>query len=251
MTCRKTDLIVFISIISFLVFAGFASAEPTIQDFDSAGTSYTLSNYLGDSAIIESGGLTGKFVQLVNGFTQNQLNTIAFDATFSENCKQVIADFDFRIISMARFNGDGFGFSLLNIYYFGSVGNGPQFSEEPNLSNSLGIGFDIYKNKGSGDPDGNHLSLHFDGATIAAFPIRQLVLGNGFTCHAHIVVNFYKGTVTVTFTPIGGYSFSPIDDYAIPGLVPYASRVAFGARTGGVTASHHLDNIRVQFLHMD
>ncbi len=247
---RGICLIVFLSAFLILASVGLTSAEDTIQNFDSAGTSYTLSNHYGDPATIESGGLTGNFLMLVRGYSQSQRNSIAFNATLSDTCSQVIADFDFRLITMLNTGGDGFGFALLNISVFGTTGDGPPLSEEPNLHKSLGIGFDAYWNKNVDDPDGNHLSLHFNGATIATFPIpkSQPPLENGFITHAQIVVDFDRGRVTVTLTPLRGIPFSPIDDYPIPGLTPYASRVAFGASNGSATVAHHLDNIRVQFL---
>jgi hypothetical protein len=236
-------LIVLLSAFLVLASVGLASAEDTIQNFDTDGTSYTLSNHYGDPATIESGGLTGNFLMLVHGYNQNQRNSIAFNATLTDTCRQVIADFD----------GDGFGFALLNTFAFGITGDGPSFAEEPNLPKSLGIGFDTFWNKNIGDPNGNHLSLHFNGATIATFPIpkSQPPLENGWMKHAQIVIDFYRGRVTVTLTPLRGIPFSPIDNYPIPGLTPYASRVAFGASNGGATVTHNLDNIRVQFLGHD
>lgn len=233
-----------------MVPVGLSSAGDTIQDFDSDGTTFTLNNHYGDPATIVSGGLTGNFLMLVRGYSQMQRNTIAFDMTSSDICRKVIADFDFRLITMLHTGGDGFGFALLNISVFGTSGDGPPLAEEPNLSKSLGIGFDTYRNKNVGDPDGNHLSLHLNGATIAIFPIpkSQPPLEHGFITHAQIVVDFDRSRVTVTLTPFAGIPFSPIDDYPIPGLTPYTSRVAFGASNGGATATHHLDNIRVQFL---
>jgi len=250
MRCLSICLMVFFTVSSILAFKVLAFAEDTIQDFDSTGTSYTLRNELGDPDVIERGGLTGNFLKLVHGYTRNQRNSIAFDTTYSGTCRQVIADFDFRLISMFSSGGDGFGFALLNIAKFGSNGNGPPLCQEPNLTNSLGVGFDTYWNKSAADPDGNHLSLHFNGATIATFPLpkNQPPLDSRFMTHAQIVVDFDRGRVTVTLTSLRGIPFSPIDDYPIPGLTPYASRVAFGACTGDATVAHHLDNIRVQFL---
>lgn len=229
-----------------------AAGGPTVQDFDNPGTTYTLTNFTGDPASLESGGPTGNFIRLAHE-TNDNLNTIAFDLTapgFNLTVPapgtylRIIADFDFRI---SNGDADGFGFVLLNTGNFGTTGAGPQMSEEPSLASSFGVGFDIFYNSENDDPNDNHISLHFDGNRLAAFAMdpNTFNLKDGSFHHARVTVDFVSGgaRVNVNFDD----SFTPIGPYFISGMTPYESRVAFGARTGGLWADHDLDNINVQF----
>ena len=46
-------------------------------------------------------------------------------------------------------------------------------------------------------------------------------------------------------------NFSVFDELEIEGYEPYESRVHFGARSGGQTADHDLDNIHVEYITVD
>jgi Right handed beta helix region len=224
----------------------------TSQDFDTTGTPFVSTFESGGlPPTVLSGGPTGNFLRLVSQSTGGT-NSIAFERTAAGAFTKVVADFDFRMIpEESGSRADGFGFMLLDTATFGSSGEGPRICcyDEPNIPHSFAVGFDIFADLAS-DPNDNHLSLHFDGTTIASFPNVGFDLANGIFNHAHIELNFVPGgaNVTVILTPDSlsetpGESVTPISNYFVSGLFPYESRVAFGARTGGLRADHDLDNI--------
>jgi hypothetical protein len=245
MHSRKLVAVIILGALYGLGGLGLATAS-TIQDFDNPGTAYLLTNFYGPAASVQSGGPTGNYLRLAYANSGNTLNTVAFDRTDTGKPQQIVANFDFRMGEGSR--ADGIGFALLNTTVYGTSGAGPGISEEVNLTKSLGIGFDTYDNSEVGG--NNHLSLHWNGALLSNFalnPSTQLDLGNDLFNHAQVVVDFLSKEVTVTLTPNGGTAFTPIDHYFIADLASYDSRVAFGARTGGATNNHDLDNINVQF----
>jgi hypothetical protein len=121
---------------------------PTTQDFDSAGTSYSLIHRGLTAPVVLAGDAasTGSFLRLVPA-SGNELGVVAFAAGSPGAFNSVIATFDFRITPPSgALPADGLGFALLNTGFYGTNGVGPYFAEEPNLSGSLGIGFDDYNN---------------------------------------------------------------------------------------------------------
>lgn len=218
------------------------------QDFDLPGSSYVLDNHFGGApAQVLSGGPSGNFLRLNYATKSGNQNFIFFTEYSTGPAQRIIADFDFRMYAGSR--ADGLGFALLNTAQYGQTpGTGDRWSpaEEPNRTGSLGIGFDIFDNSEGGN---NHLSLHYNNSRLANFHIAAMQLWtsteNPPFNHAHIEVDLAAGTVSVVLTPPGMSPIQVLNNYAVPGLAPYEFRVAFGARTGGCTANHDLDNIRV------
>lgn len=189
-------------------------------------------------------------------------NSITFDLSRPGAWNVVIADFDLRL-EPAFGRADGFGFALLNTdpaFPYGAtepVGvEGPLFAaEEPNFQGSLGIGFDIHQagtQSGVGaDLNNNHVSIHFNGVEQGEFDATPVVdLGGGQWVHVRVILRpgFGFSDVSVILTPCSGDPVLLIDRFRIPGFTPYEGRVHFAARSGGESAEHDLDNVRVQFL---
>jgi hypothetical protein len=236
------------------------------QDFDTpSGTSFVLTQHLNPSPPFLAGDPEECFLRLTDS-GRNQVNSIAFDLAAQGGYRRIVADFDFRLIpEFFRNRSDGFSFALLNTAVFGSQGPPPLFfSEEPSLSHSFGIGFDIYANRGSwflpefpdpmhyfNDPDNNHLSLHFNGRMVKAFSLDPAIfdLANGRFNHARLeLVGQNEGTfVTLDLTSFSGETIAPIAGFLIPGMQPYEGRVLFSARLGNAGADQDLDNVRVEF----
>ncbi|MBI3874634.1 MAG: DUF1929 domain-containing protein [Verrucomicrobia bacterium] len=226
----------------------------TFTDFDNvfAGTPYTLlQNNVAPGPAIVAGGPTGAFLRLTT--TNNSLNnSVDFKLSDAGAYNQVVADFDFRITPGPNGASDGFGFALLNTANFGAEGGvelpGNVLYEEPNLTNSLGVGFDIFNN--GAEINGNHLSVHFNGAQLAEFDAGTVTLASGQWIHAKITMRPGGGfsDVSVVLTPAGGQAVTVVNNFVVNGFLPYEGRVHFGARTGpALSASHDLDNINVQF----
>ena len=229
---------------------------PTLQDFDSAGTAYTLA-HAGSSApavLPANAGSTGAFVRLVPA-TAAQTGVIAFDRSATGGFNSVVSTFDFRITPPAGvIPGAGLGFALLDTATYGTTGSGQLFAEEPNLANSIGVGFDVYKDASTpSEPNDNHVSLHWNNAQVGNAAIPSFNMANGRFHRAQVIIRFWNNNayVTVRLTPDINGSPGPtetvLENALVPGVAPYQSRVAFGARTGAGWATHDLDNINVQY----
>jgi CotH protein/Big-like domain-containing protein/chitobiase/beta-hexosaminidase-like protein/lamin tail-like protein len=232
------------------------NGSPTVQDFDNAGAAYTLANYGATPVSVQppNAGSTGSYLRLVPA-DGSELGTIAFNRSATGAFNIVVATFDFRIVPPAGgARADGMGFALLNTGPYGTSGAGPGFAEEPSLSGSIGIGFDVYANASTPtEPNNNHVSLHWNSAQIGNAGIPTFDMANGKFNRAQIIVKFLNGNayVTVRLTPdingTPGAAQTLFQDAVIAGVTPFESRVAFGARTGGLWAEHDLDNVNVQF----
>jgi hypothetical protein len=229
---------------------------PTLQDFDSTGTAYTLA-HAGSSApavLPANAGSTGAFVRLVPA-TAAQTGVIAFDLSATGAFNSVVSTFDFRITPPAGvIPGSGLGFALLDTATYGTTGSGQLFAEEPNLANSIGVGFDVYKDASTpSEPNNNHVSLHWNDAQVGNAAIPSFDMANGRFHRAQVIVRFWSNNayVTIRLTPdingTPGPTETVLQNALVPGVAPYQSRVAFGARTGAGWAAHDLDNINVQF----
>jgi hypothetical protein len=245
------------------------AAAATLQDFDApdTGTPYVAiqtNNPPGPERLSGGPSGIGAFLRLSSAVPQPgppSSNTVTFPATDGPSAVMVV-DFDFRVTPGNAVVGgtgraDGFGVALLNGALFGQPGvepQGPSFAaEEPNFTGSVGIGFDVYRNVGEPGNDairtsfGNRISLHFDGVVLSDVDVSPVVdLARGSWIHARIMVTAASGTVSVVLTPCGGNDVTIIQNFAVPGLVPYQARLHFGARSGGETAHVDLDDVHVQ-----
>ena len=233
-----------------------ASGSPTRQDFDLAGTAYTLSQSGATSPVVRvaDAGSAGNYLRLVPA-AGGQGGTIAFNRTATGTFNSVVATFDFRITPPSEANqADGMSFALLNTASYGTSGAASVFGEGPNLANSLGVSFDDYNNASTpAEPNNNHISLHWNAAQIGNAVTPSFDLSNGKFHRAQIIVWFSGGNayVTVRLTPdingTPGPTETVLQSALISGAAPYQSRLAFSARTGGAWAAHDLDNVNAEF----
>ncbi len=243
---------------------GPPAGADTRQDFDcdpgagsDACTPYVLGTHnLPTAPEVLAGGPSGNFLRLAPAAVPPIVNTVDFPTTDPGNHCRVVVDFDFRIIAGPDPEGpaDGLSVSLLNTGVYGDAGSVAPIqpiyvSEEPNFVASLGVGFDIYQNVEPGDVNGRHVSVHWDGAPPLTQTDPELELVSGEFIHARVVLDAdaSPAEVTVTLTPEGESPTTVIERLAVPGLVPYESRLHFGARSGGMTADHDFDNIVATF----
>lgn len=221
------------------------------QDFDTAGdANYTLTqNGSNPPASVQTSGdgNPGNYLRLASGSSGGQQNTVAFDQSATGLYNHISVDFDFRMTPVYG-RADGFGLALLNTADYGTAGAGPVISEEPNLKDSFGLGFDIYNN---GEISNNHLSVHYNNTQLEEVDSTPfgVDLASSAWEHAHVTLDAANGgsLLTVVLTPNGGSPVTEIANYFISGLQPYSSRLAFGARTGGETANEDLDNININY----
>ncbi len=237
--------------VGFLIAWSFIDVwSMTKQDFDTPGTPYHVGQCVAPPGPLPSSmccGRAGKFLRLATTTQVPDHNTITFDRTDPGVFPHVIVDFDFRIMPV---NGraDGLGFALLNtaVPAHGTTGavcpfNPPFAAEEPQFSQSLGVGFDIYRNTELSPPDSsdNHVSIHFNGQLLQQFPFSKPVLdlaGNqDHWIHARIIMRPGHAVpdVSVILTLAGGEPLTVVAHFPVPGLTPYEGRAWFGARSGG------------------
>ena len=248
------------SLATLLLGAGSTHAT-TIQNFDDPGTPYTLTQYFNaPGGTVLAGGPDGNFLRLATAGghvvrpAYETGNTIGFELTDPGAHAAILVDFDFRMTRVGS-GADGFGFALLNTSAFGTSGAAPWFAEgvgvPGSLPGSLALGFDIFRNFVTGDPNNNYVKLTLGAATLATIADPGIDLASGAFVHAHLEVQPAPGgaTVSLVLTPVGGAPVSPLQDFFVAGFAPYEARVAFGARTGLAASAHHdLDNIRVDFV---
>src|SRR5205823_9869361 len=167
-------------------------------------------------------------------------NTISFDRTDPGPHALVTIDFDFRITPRTT-RADGFGVSLLRTSVYGNTGAVGGGAEEPNFTQSLGLGFDIYKNANLNDIGNdavranfsNSISLHYDGVVLAQFDATAAGdMADGRWRHARITVRAVAGgsSVTVELNAGGEQVRTIVPGVFVPGAAPYEGRLHIGAR---------------------
>ena len=238
---------------------GLGVAGALTENFEGAGTNYTLTQYsAAPNASVQAAGAgsTGQFLRLLTDGANGNLNGLAFRQTAPGLFDHITGDFDFRILDADSNPADGFSFLLIPTSLYGTSGPGANVgsfvAEEPNLPGVFGVGFDVYPRY---EPR-NDVSIHWNGAELQniTMPDASLNLTAGLFHHARITLQFVPGgaRVTVTFTPningTPGAAYTPISSLFIAGLNPFDCRVQFAGRTGGLNMSVDLDNIAVQFV---
>jgi hypothetical protein len=200
-----------------------------------------------------AGGWDGGYISLTDEV--NSLNNqAAFPQVVTGPYESLKIGFDFRISVGQGGGADGIGVVYANSNDFGATGATPSFSEEANLANSFGVGFDTFNNADLGDGGENSVSLHLNGAALASQAIDGGALGtfeNGQVHHANIsVVPGVGGSnVTVDITRLSdNVTITPFAGTFVAGLAPYDGRMVFNARTGGANSEQDIDNI--QLMHV-
>ena len=228
------------------------AGTPTLQDFDTTPINYYLTTGATPPQVTgPDSGSQGKFLRLTPQ-VGNLNNGIYFDRTAIGVYSTVTITFDFRMTASGT-PADGIGVVFMPTSIYGVSGeSGGAFSEEPNLANAIGIGFDNYNNGSPTDPNANHVSIHWNGALLStATPSFQMVAGKFH--RAQIVINFEstRALITVRMSPdvygAGGATETLFTNYVINGVTAYEGRVAFRARTGGAMAAQDIDNVNVQY----
>jgi hypothetical protein len=224
------------------------SVPATVQTFDGGGSTFVTKQHGVAPGPALVAGPTGNAMRLASA-TAGTIGSITFPVTDPGKFPTVQADLDIRMTPGVG-RADGIGVAFLNTAdaEYGSapfVGGG---SEEPNFRQSLGVGFDIYQS--AGEPSKNTVSLHFNEQKLTDVDV-PLDLASGSFFHARIVARFGTtaggGDVTVQVGPAGGET-TVLNQFAVPGLLPYQSRFHAMARSGGESADHDIDNVNVQYI---
>ncbi len=194
----------------------------------------------------------GRVTQEVN----SQNNSVAWDQLFSGSYDSLTIGMDIRVSVGNNGGADGFGLAYLNTANYGTstADDTPGFTEEPNLSGSIGVGFDTFNNgTAGGDHEGGNelssLSLHYDGALVESALVDGTAIptfetGEVYRAEIHIEESGGEYIATVSLDD-GVNRIEPISA-VLPGFVPYDGRVALAGRTGGANSDQDVDNISIQ-----
>lgn len=196
-------------------------------------------------------GPTGKAMRLASA-TPNTIGSITYPLTDAGTFQRIEAKFGLRMIAgdgqpggLGRADGIGVAFLNTAVTEFGTEKYVGGFSEEPNYTQSLGVGFDIYQS--AGEPSNNTVSLHFDAKKLVDVPIDALDLASGTFFDVQIIARFGStatgGDVTVQLG-----ATTVMNQVAVPGLFPYQSRFHAMARSGGESAHQDIDSVNVQYI---
>lgn len=237
-----------------------AFAAPTVADFDTAGTPYTLREWNSpgdDPPVIQTDAAhaeIGDYLQLIPE-TGSERNTIAFDRTAIGLYQTITVAYDFRITNTTGGPADGLGMSLLNTANYGTTGDGANFAQHSAPADSLNLGLDDYNNSyGPTEINNNHVEIAYDGQPdLAVTNLSSFSIHSGDWHHAVATFEYVTGgtAVSLVITPDAygtpGAPVTVFDGAMIAGALPYEARVAFGAGTGGSDAAHDIDNLQADF----
>jgi hypothetical protein len=228
-------------------FDGGADTPSTLETFGVApGPSYQ-----------PAGGNPGGYLQLTDA-VNSQHNWATFDMSDAGTYPQSTFSFDFLLNPTATPSADGFSFSYANTANYGGsggVGTAPFTAEDPAAAGVLGFGFDTWSNQAPNDnpnvPTGSdyqEISVFYNGALVQRIDDTRLlttplVLDDGVWHSVTGSVDFAGGAVSLS---VDGQSV--FNGVAIPGLVPFESRIMLAARTGGENELAGIDNINVQYV---
>jgi hypothetical protein len=258
-------------VVTATAFIGSAQGAATIFTGGLGDTASTLSQYgLAPGPTIEPAGGNpgGRLLVTVDTTAGGLQNGAAFDRTQTGTVPQTDFTFQFQIVAPRTPSADGFHFVLLDTATFGTSGAGANQGEDPAAPGVLGFGFDTWSNNGSiagpTDPGVNasspddpnqrvgsnyeEISLFYNGNLIQRINDTRLLtpgltLDDGAWHTATGNFNFAGATASLS---VDG---NPImTNTAVPGLVPFESRVQFGGRTGGETENASIDNLNVSYV---
>jgi hypothetical protein len=242
----------------FLVLTAIAAqsvmAGATVQNFDTGGSAYGFYNYSGAAARVAPYGNPGMAVQLSYDGTGSTQNSIAFDRTQIGAFSHIVADFDFKIATAGYGPADGFNLTFLNSTYYGAAGD-PGLptggaEDEPKFAGSLGLEFGTFNHGSPSNVGGDELDVHWNNATNATtdlLPSGYNLVTRGWN-HAHVDLAPADGgsNLTVTLSGAGNPTVTAMSGFIL-GLLPYESRLEFGASTSAGSESVWLDNINVHY----
>jgi hypothetical protein len=199
--------------------------ESVLYDFEGGGPGFTVNG----NATVDSGSMRlTEDAGSLNG-------SVIFDPISTDPVDYFKVSFDFQ----ARDPGgaDGMSFALMDAGVFGSTAI---FGESGPGVGSLSIGIDLYDNGGEAEVGGNYFDIRLDNVVIASAVPSFTMEGTGWH---HVDMSFNSGLLTLAVTPQGGVPETLFDAVPVTGYAPFAGRFGFGARTGGVSNEHRVDNV--------
>ncbi|HWB02679.1 MAG TPA: hypothetical protein VG796_06605 [Verrucomicrobiales bacterium] len=244
----------------FIAAGSFAATTATFNGGADTPVNLQVFGDPGGPSIQPAGGLTGGYLEL-SGAVNAQHNWATFDRTDIGTSPRADFSFSFKITAPVTPSADGFSFSFANTANYGSVGGvlAPPFTaEDPAATGILGFGFDTWSNNGGqggfDDPlqpqssDYHEVSLFYNGAMLNRIDNTRLLatplfLDDGNWHNVTGSVDFLGGRVSLSVDGQALYN-----SFAVPGLVPFESRIMFAARTGNENEIAAIDNLNVLWV---
>jgi|GEM_PF-5768456 len=192
------------------------------EDFEGPNVAYVVTGFAGPQ---------NGYMRLTQATFAQRGNAIFYPLT-NNPVASFTASFDFK---MGGGEGaDGMCFSLLddNLHTIWTT-----FGESGPGAGSLTISLDTF---GTTAEDGNHAILRYNDVILAS-ELVNFTLDNREWNHAEIT--FDGATLTLVLTPFDGPTETPLLNVPVPGFVPTPALFGVGARTGGFTNYHHVDNL--------
>jgi hypothetical protein len=238
--------------LSFIgLLTGAVHAE-LVDDFETPGplvTSTRIGSFPGPTITTNSPSMTNSFLRLIHDGVGNNSNHYTYDLTDTGAFANVEAWWDFRGNSVGNAGADGYHFMLIPTSDYGISGDGPRpTAEEPNTVNAFGVGVDYHPATAVND-----LSMHWNGVEHmnSRPPTTDLDIDKPEFHRAHLTIesmgNSSIAKLEVTpevLTTNAGATFV-VWESIVPMMLPFESRVQFGARSGGADMDVDIDNIRV------
>ena len=198
------------------------------QNFDGTNLNYSVNG----TAVLDNGSL-----RLTENYG-SQTGSVIFEPISDFPIESCDVSFDFRIGPSGSIPADGISFALMDADLYD---NTELFGEDGPGTGSLSISLDTFYNEFI-EPGTKFVEILLDGTSIAtAFPAFDI----STTQWHHADISLDDGNLTVSISPAGGIPETIFDAVPIPGFVPSASRFGFGARTGGFSSEHRIDNVSI------
>ncbi len=212
--------------LTMIVIVGISNAS-VFYDFEGGGPGFTVNG----NATVNNGSMR---------LTENagSLNgSVIFDPISTDPVAGFEASFDF--LALNADGADGMSFALLDSSVYGPTAI---FGESGPGAASLSIGIDLYDNGGEPQVGGNYFDIRLNNVVIASAVPSFTMEGTGWH---HVDISFNSGFLTLVVTPQGGKPETLFDAVRVTGYTPFVGLYGFGARTGGVSNEHRVDNVRI------
>jgi len=234
-----------------------AGGAPTLltEAFDQGSTNYVLGQL--DAAarpklFLSETNNGNAFLRLLNGRQPNQVNGVAFPQTAAGLFDTIIADFDFRW----KAGGQGterLAFLLIPVGQYGAAGPGVDLSvlrdqKDPKFPGTLAVQL-----LHSADDGKKALTVHWDRLKRLTKDLPGEILGQRAFHHAQIRLKHTEQgavlSVVLTSDADGPTKQAVVaaNEFLIPGLQPFQTRVQLVARSGDRDQTVDIDNLRVEF----
>ncbi len=202
------------------------TGESVLYDFEGGGPGFTVNG----NAAVHNGSMR---------LTENA-GSLSGSVIFDQMSTDPVTDFkvSFDFLALNADGADGLSFALMDAAVHGPTAI---FGESGPGTGSLSIGIDLYDNGGEAQVGGNYFDIRLNNVVIASAVPSFTMEGTGWH---HVDISFKSNLLTLVVTRQGGVPETLFDAVPVTGYTPFVGRFGFGARTGGVSNEHRVDNVK-------